>query len=496
MSDEQQRVTREVSALADGFRGTDAGNAMRLVAVADGRVRWVRKWGTWIVYQDGVWVIDVKNVLVLGWAKRVAQAMFEFAIRPELPTEARDALLKWAKASERVERLNAMATAARDVAGVLVEHDELDQRHEYLNVLNGTIDLRTRELLPHNPDHLLTRQLALTYTPALGYGELWTACLERWQPDPIMRRYLQEKAGSYATGYSPEELDINLGAGSNGKSKFLGQLMRVLGPYAVVPHKSLLVVQRHEQHETVMADLFGARLAVAAETQRAARIDEEKLKALTGGDQLWARRMREDRWPFWPTHCLVLHTNHRPIIRGVDDGIWRRPKLIPWDVTIPESERDPELAERLRKEEAQTLNWIVDGASAWLGNDQRFHETERVTRASRDYRDSVDTYRFVPLATVERDGFTATVTIYEALTAWRSMLPDDARPLLITQDELSKYLGRRYRSDRRRVNGELLRGYHGVALRPEWAAWVEEIRACCPELLRPDLGDFIPPPDR
>ena len=165
-----------------------------------------------------------------------------------------------------------------------------------------------------------------------------------------MRDYLQVRAGAAATGNPTETVDIDYGDGGNGKSKFYGAIQHVLGPYAVVPHKSLLVAERHEQHPTVVADLFRKRLAVASETKRGRRLDDESVKNLTGGDRLTGRRMREDPWEFWPTHTLVMFSNHRPAVHGRDEGIWRRLRLVPWEVTIPEDERDEHLADKLQAE--------------------------------------------------------------------------------------------------------------------------------------------------
>jgi putative DNA primase/helicase len=236
-----------------------------------------------------------------------------------------------------------MIDLVENVEGILIEHTELDPRHELLNCLNGTIDLRTGELLPHDPDHLITKQVQLIYRPT-AECPTWDRCLREWQPDEAVRTFLQEKAGAGSTGYCTEEFDVHHGTGGNGKGKFFGQLMHVLGDFAVVPHKSLIVRQRNEQRETVVAQFYGTRLAVAAETSKDDRLDEEKIKALTGGDRLSARRLCEDRWHLDPTHSLHLHTNHRPVVRGTDEGIWRRVNLVPWEQSFLDH-RDERLQE-------------------------------------------------------------------------------------------------------------------------------------------------------
>lgn len=218
---------------------------------------------------------------------------------------------------------------------------------------------------------------------------LWEACLQEWQPDPGMRGYLQRIIGSAATGVPVEHLFVNVGDGANGKGKFYGAIAAVLGPgYYVVPHKSLLVAQRHEQHDTVKARLSGARMAVAAETGAGDRLDEAKIKELTGGDLLEARRMKEDPWQFDPSHTSILHTNHPPRIAGVDEGIWRRVRYIPWEVTIPASRRDEQLGAKLQDEAPGILNWIIQGAQDW--HTHGLQQPASVTAATASYRSHED----------------------------------------------------------------------------------------------------------
>lgn len=373
---------------AYGFHLTDAGNACRLAALVEGRARFVREWGGWLVYHDGAWRIDSGDVLVTEFAKEVPAAMF--AAAASLDEYDGVKLWKWARSSESAARLAAMVKLARGLPGIVVSHTELDQHPWLLNVLNGTIDLRTGELGPHDPAHLITRQAPVVFDPE-ARAPLWLACLRRWQPSRRMRSYLGRVIGSAATGVPVEMLFVNLGDGANGKGKFFGALFEVLGPdYAVVAHKSLLIAARHDEHDTVKARLFGARLAVAGETGVGDRLNEAKVKELTGGDRLEARRMREDPWQFEPSHTLFVHTNNRPTVSGGDEGIWRRLRLIPWDVTIPEAERDLALADKLATEKSGILNWIVAGAKEWHENGLEFDEPPAVVDATAGYRQDED----------------------------------------------------------------------------------------------------------
>src|SRR5262249_46370128 len=160
--------------------------------------------------------------------------------------------------------------------------------------------------------------------------------------------FWQRLCGYCLTGDVSEQiLPILHGPGQNGKSTILGSLLAMVGlDYGMKAMPDLLMAKRHETHPTDRADLFGKRLVGAIEKAEGRRLDETMVKELTGGDKIRARRMREDSWEFDPTHKIMLCTNHRPVIKGTDAAIWRRPKLIPFNVTIPDAERDKALPEK------------------------------------------------------------------------------------------------------------------------------------------------------
>src|SRR5204863_9303832 len=139
----------------------------------------------------------------------------------------------------------------------------------------------------------------------------------------------------------------HFGEGANGKGTFIGAVLAALGEYADAADPDLLTARTFDAHPTGVADLFGLRLAVLHEGDAGRHLAEGTVKRLTGGDRLKARRMREDFWSFTPSHTFVALTNHRPIVVGTDEGIWRRLRLVPWDVVIPPEERDEHLPDRL-----------------------------------------------------------------------------------------------------------------------------------------------------
>jgi len=182
-------------------------------------------------------------------------------------------------------------------------------------------------------------------------GPEFTKFLERVQPAQAMRDYLARLLGHGLEGRVVSRvLPIFHGAGANGKSTLTTASTSALGDYPAPADHELLTARTFDAHPTGTADLFGPRLALLHESDHGRRLAEGTVKRLTGGDRLKARRMREDFWWFDPSHTFLMLTNHKPIISGTDEAIWRRIKLVPWDVVIPEHERDEELGDRLALE--------------------------------------------------------------------------------------------------------------------------------------------------
>ena len=281
-----------------------------------------------------------------------------------------------------------MLTLAGTEEGIVVSPDDLDADPYLLNCRNGTFDLREGELRPHDPADLLTKMAGTAYDPA-AEGRVFAAFLERVQPDPDMRGYLARLLGHALEGRIVSHvLPIFHGDGGNGKGTLIAAVLAALGDYADAADPELLTARTFDAHPTGTADLYGLRLAVLHESDHGRRLAEGTVKRLTGGDRLKARRMREDFWSFEPSHTFVMLTNHRPVVSGADEGIWRRLRLVPWDVVIPPAERDEELGDRLALERAAVLAWLVAGYHDWRA--RGLADPEPVTRATDAYRAESD----------------------------------------------------------------------------------------------------------
>jgi len=221
----------EAAVAIDGYRLTDVGNSERLIAIADGKLRYVNAWGRWLVYRGGRWQRDNNSALVTELAKKVAKTLFA-QVGKVSDKKEREALFKWAKHSEATGAIQGMIHLARGNPTIALEHEELDADPYLLNVKNGTVDLRTGDLGPHDPADLCSFQVAISYDPK-ALAPLWDNCLETWQPSLDIRAYLQLEAGAGATGDATETLSVHHGGGGNGKTKFWGAVQYVLGEYAV-----------------------------------------------------------------------------------------------------------------------------------------------------------------------------------------------------------------------------------------------------------------------
>jgi putative DNA primase/helicase len=216
----------------------------------------------------------------------------------------------------------------------------------------------------------------------------WNKFLEQILPDIEVRTFIQRAIGYALTGSVAEQLIFFFhGTGANGKSTFTDIVLAMLGDYGQQAAPDLLMATK-DMHPTAVADLLGARFVVSSEIEQGRRLNEALVKQLTGGDAIKARFMRMDFFQFTPTHKLFLHANHRPVIKGTDHAIWRRMRLVPFTVTIPDDQQDKHLVDRLRRELPGILKWAIRGCLDW----QRDGLTRpaAVMQATSDYRADMD----------------------------------------------------------------------------------------------------------
>ena len=258
-------------------------------------------------------------------------------------------MIRAAKRAESSSGVKGALTLAATEPEIAITPDRLDAHPYLLNCRNGVVDLRTGELLEHDPALLLTKMAGAPYEPD-AEGAVFAEFLERIQPGEDMRLFIRRLLGLSLEGkVTAHVLPIFYGDGANGKSTLTDAVMNALGDYADAADPDLLRARTFDAHPTGVADLFGLRLALVHESDAGHRLAEGTVKRLTGGDRLKARRMREDFWSFDPSHTFVMLTNHKPGVSGTDEGIWRRLRLVPFEVVIPAAERDEDLGGEARR---------------------------------------------------------------------------------------------------------------------------------------------------
>lgn len=340
---------------------TDLANARRFVELHGENVRYCHLWGKWLFWNRRCWQLDDRGE-VQRLAKAVPDSIFGTAL------DFYDSkTLRFAVNSASARSITAMLTLATSEPGIPVLPTDFNRDPMLLNVANGTLDLRTGSLRPPERKDLLTQSCPVEFDPE-SECPTWNLFLEtifdRRQP---LIDYVHRLSGYCLTGLTTEQiLPILYGVGANGKTTLLNALMNVLGrDYAMQASRDLLLVKRGESHPTELAALFGKRLVVATETDDGRRLAEGAVKQLTGSDKVLARRMREDFWEFDPTHKVLLATNHKPEVRGTDHAIWRRLRLIPFDIVIPDAEQDKMLPKKLEAELKGILAAAVQGCLEW-----------------------------------------------------------------------------------------------------------------------------------
>ncbi len=370
---------------------TELANARRFIERHGDKLRYCPPWDKWLVWKGTHWKID-DGCEVEGLARDVVEdvwASVQSSMRQVERSEA-VSMVSFAKATASANGIQHFLHLARSEPGIPIQPAELDKNEWLLNIENGTIDLRTGERRAHDKTDFITKLAPVLHTKHHG-SPLWEQFVgEIMAGDAELVGFLQRLCGYWWTGSVREHvLPIFHGIGANGKSVFLGTIEAMLGTdYAMHAPPDLLMVKRHEAHPTERADLFGKRLVTCVETDAGRRLAESLVKELTGGDQIRARRMREDHWQFAPSHKLVIAANHRPVVYGTDNGIWRRLRLVPFSVVIPPERQDKALAEKLRKQLAGVLTWCLDGCREWLKHG--LAEPPIILGATDGYRDEQD----------------------------------------------------------------------------------------------------------
>lgn len=349
------------------FHRSDPGQAEFVLAFSGDRLRHCPPLRhPWLVWSGTHWEPDRTN-LVHQIAIDAAKQRLRDAV--EVPDDdRRKTEIAFALSCHSAGKRKATVETASVLQRVNVLPEALDADPWVLNCTNGTLDLRSGKLRPHRREDFLTK-LAPVAFDASAACPLWEKFLMRVMGgDPELISYLQRVAGYCLTGSTREEVFFVLhGRGRNGKGVFTDTLAAVLGELAEKVPADLLCDSRRnaDAPSPHLAKLPGVRLVSSSEAEEGRRLGEAFVKEVTGGDPITAHAKFADPITFKPAFKLLFSTNHRPEIRGVDEGIWSRIHLVPWAVVIPQEERDKDLKTKLLAELPGVLAWAVRGCLEW-----------------------------------------------------------------------------------------------------------------------------------
>lgn len=385
----------------------DDGNGQRIIARYGDELVYVEGVG-WHVWDGHRWRVSVGQRGGPG-AEAIKRAhLTEQAIREEAealemasPKAAdAEAAAEWEKRVEghqkfavgsgNAGKIEAMLWSAAPYRGR--RPDQMDVPRRLLNVLNGTLVLGGPVgMRPARKADLLTRSAAVSFDPE-ATAPLWRAFLDRVLPDQAIQVFLQRWFGYCLTGEVGEQcLVVMHGAGANGKSTLLEAVAHVMGDYAIsLPIQTFAHDERRRGSDATpdLARLPGVRFVRVAEPDLGTRLSEGLVKVITGGERIVARGLYEAMTEFAPQFKLVLAANVKPSIRGQDEGIWRRIRLVPFGVQVPVDERDPQLGDKLKGEASGIFNWLLDGFRFW--HESGLTMPEAVRAATAEYREESD----------------------------------------------------------------------------------------------------------
>lgn len=460
---EVERIAESISRypVEKSFSCTDLGNAQRFLALHGENLRYVPLWKKWIIWDGARWAVD-DRLEVHRLVRQVVEAISLEASHAAANEAAKlaSALRKHAARSQSRAKLEAIEKLAQ--AELSIAPDMLDRDRWLFNVQNGTLDLKNGKLRPHNRADLITMLAPCDLDPTAEAPQ-WDAFLTRILKDnEDVQSFVQRLCGYLLTGDTTEQaLFLLYGTGANGKSTFVETLLFLLGDYGNKTDMRTFLEQKNEGVRNDLARLRSSRMVSAVEASKGKFLNEALVKEVTGGDRVSARFLFAEYFEYTPEYKILLAVNDKPRIKGGDEGIWRRMRLIPFTVFIPTEERDKDLLRKLSEELPGILNWALAGLAQWhkIG----LAPPPEVLEATEDYRVEMDLlHDFLQTCCEERAGdFVQADRLYEAYESWakdNGELPVNKRTFGIMMGE------RGFRSKPKTVRGKSRRVYFDLVI--------------------------------
>ena len=366
----------------DALHRTDAGNGEHFARLYADLIRYDHRRNSWLLWHEHWWSPDDRGA-VRRLAKEAARDRYQAAVEIE-DLGARASEARFAVASENRGRIDAMLLAARSEPPIADAGRHWNADPWLLGVENGVVDLRTGVLRAGHPADRMTLHTAIAFEPDTSCPR-WEQFLDEvFGSDAELIAFITRAVGYSLTGDTREQCLFTChGSGSNGKSTFLGVLRTLAGEYGTNTPFSTFELHSRSAIPNDLAALADRRLVTAAETAEGTRLNEARMKALTGGDEVTARFLRREFFTFRPVAKFWLAVNHKPRVTDDSHGFWRRVRLIPFLRRFTD-DGDQDLPAKLEAELPGILAWAVRGALAWQTDGLR--PPPAVASATESYR--------------------------------------------------------------------------------------------------------------
>lgn len=347
---------------------TEIGNALRFLEKHKSLIKYIPESKTFIIWKNGAWEKDEEGARV-----REMIAHLPADIYAEGAKMISDSIefAKWARKSQDRRVIIATTELFKDFSDVRVNLSTLDSEHMKvgLNYSRQIIDLTTGECRDSLPEDLITKSLNVDYLGDAEKAVLWLKFLDDvFNGNQPLIDWVKRWCGYILTGDISEQVFLFcFGCGSNGKSVFAETLHEILGDYSKgISSETLTVSNKGGADATPdIAALSGIRLGLSTETSDGSAFNESRLKGLVSGDVMPARFLNKGFFDLKPILKLMILGNHKPTIKGSDDGIWRRVLLLPFEKTFSGDKKDKQIKNKLLLEAPHILAWMVEGAVEW-----------------------------------------------------------------------------------------------------------------------------------
>lgn len=429
----------------------DTGNALRMVDMFGDKIRYHYADKRWLIYDKVKWCYDNAGLIWKMIDRTMAAIALEEKHYADLGLEN-----EFQKHLKKCRSNNAKRALEKEIQHhVGITPGVLDRHKLLLNTPGGVVDLKTFTVTPNDPGNYITKATAVSYKPD-AECPLWLKFLgDIFAGDLELIRYVQKAVGYSLSGLTDEQCAFILyGNGRNGKSTWIDIIRYICGDYATnIQPETLMTRTQSSTANSDIARLKGARFVTSVEPNEGVRLNEGLLKQLTGDDVVTARKLYGDEFEFKPEFKLWMATNHRPVIRGTDTGIWRRIHLIPFTVQIPEDQVDKKLKDKLLHEAEGILCWCVEGMR--LYHEEGLQKPASVCRATEEYRKDMDTIsKFLDECTVSAPmRCVKAKDLYTVYTKWCDLYGE----FKLTNTQFGREITKRHQK-RRTMNGNVYDG--------------------------------------